>query len=111
MPNFNEPRNIDAAGAKDRVGTLGTLSGNWTTDEPYWRETLESRPYARADRGWEHYGPAYRFAYDLAPRYPGRQWDEVHDEFASQWPAKDESSTWENVKDAVRDAWDRLRGK
>ena len=94
--------------------TTGTTAGaaDWTTEDTYWRSNFASRPYARADRGYEAYQPGYRYGFESAKRYTGRKWNEVESDLRSGWDRYEHraQSTWENIKDAVRDAWDRVTG-
>jgi hypothetical protein len=85
---------------------------DWTTEEDYWRKSYASRPYVGQNRDFEYWKPAYRYGYDSASRYQGRQWDEVEGDLRTGWNSYEHrgSSTWEQIKDAVRDAWDRLVG-
>jgi hypothetical protein len=86
---------------------------DWTGEERYWREKLSSRPYARSDRDFDYYAPAYRYGTESADRYRGRQWSEVETDLERGWNQfKGQSkATWQDVKDAVRDAWDRVTGR
>ena len=83
----------------------------WADESPYWRENFRSRPYAAADRGFEHYEPAFRYGYESAGRYRGRLWSDVEPELQAGWEGYEYRgsirSTWEDVKHAVKDAWDR----
>ncbi len=90
----------------------GMSSGDWSTEDRYWRENYVSRPYAHADRGYDTYQPGYRYGFESANRYRGRQWNEVESDLRSGWDRYEHrgQSTWENIKDAVRDAWDRVTG-
>ena len=89
------------------------LTGDWTRDRDWWRSSFQNRPYATADRRFEDYEPGYRFGYESANRYRGRNWNEVEPNLRTDWEKYEHrgSSTWENVKDSVRDAWDNLTGK
>jgi hypothetical protein len=91
--------------------TTGTA--DWKTEDTYWRSNFSSRPYARADRGYEYYQPGYRYGFESATRYAARQWNEVESDLRRGWDKYEHraQSTWENIKDAVRDAWDRVRGR
>ena len=93
------------------TGTTGLI--DWTTEDAYWRQNYASRPYVRADRGYEYYQPGYRYGFESAQRYRGREWNEVESDVRRGWDRFEyrAQSTWENVKDAVRDAWDRVTGK
>jgi hypothetical protein len=100
----------------DNMGTANVTglanTGEWTTEDTYWRSNFASRPYARADRGYEAYQPGYRYGFESANRYRGRKWDEIESDLRSGWDKVEYrgQSTWENIKDAVRDAWDRVTG-
>jgi hypothetical protein len=87
--------------------------GDWTNEDLYWRSNFASRPYTRADRGYETYQPGYRYGFESAQRFRGRKWEDVEPELRTGWDRYEfrSQSTWENVKDAVRDAWNRVTGK
>ena len=69
---------------------------------------------AFAGRGspYEHWAPAYRYGYDLAtdPRYRGQDWTAIETDARRQWETRHQGA-WEEFKDAVRYAWDRIRGR
>lgn len=89
----------------------GGDAGDWNAEETYWRDNWSTRPYAQADRGFDYYRPGYRYGYESAHMYRGREWNDVEHELASGWDrfADRGERTWERTKDAVRDAWDRVR--
>lgn len=91
----------------------GKFTGNWVNDGNWWNDNFSTRPYVSADRGFEHYEPAYRFGYQSLSRYHGRRWDQVEPSLRDDWQHFEGrgESTWENVKDAVRDAWDHITTK
>ncbi len=68
--------------------------------------------YATSGRTWEQMQPAYRYGYDFGndARYQGREWTDVETHLRTGWE-KDRPGTWESVKDAVRHAWDQVRGR
>jgi hypothetical protein len=86
----------------------------WNDEDEYWRQTYASRPYG-AGSTYDEWQPAYRFGYESAERYRGRRWDEVERDLERDWDAypyrTDTRSTWQQVKDAARDAWERVTGK
>src|SRR5215211_526614 len=87
---------------------------DWKDEDAYWRTNYRDRPYASsANRDYEHYQPGYRYGYDAANRYQNRTWTDVESELSSGWNKYEHrgTSTWEQVKDAVRDAWDRVMGR
>ena len=103
---------------RDNFGTSSTAGRNaglddWTTEETYWRSNFSSRPYAKGDRGFDYYSPGYRYGFESANRFRGKQWNEVENDLRSGWDRFEHrgQSAWEHVKDAVRDAWDRVAGR
>jgi hypothetical protein len=104
-----------AKGNTSNIGLTGSvandaLRGDWNLDQAWWRENFSDRPYVSADRRFEDYEPGYRFAYQSQSRYHGKKWDDVEPHLAQDWRHYEGrgESTWEHVKDSVRDAWDRI---
>jgi hypothetical protein len=85
----------------------------WNTEDTYWRENWRARPYAQADRGFDYYQPGYRYGFESASKYRGRKWNDVESDLRSGWDKYEHrgQSTWEHMKDAVRDAWDRVMNR
>jgi hypothetical protein len=97
------------------AGSAGARAADWSSEEPYWRATYVTRPYARADRGYEYYAPAYRYGSESARRTGNRAWSDVESDLRSGWDQYEHrgpiQAKWDDVKDAVRDAWDRVTGR
>ena len=86
----------------------------WADEDEYWRTHYRERPYASTRGGdYDFYQPGYRYGYDAASRYEGREWTDVETDLSRDWDSYQHrgSSTWEDIKDAVRDAWDRVTGR
>lgn len=86
----------------------------WRDEDVYWRENYRTRPYASSGMNeYDFYQPGYRYGYESAQRYAGRQWNEVEADLKRGWNTFEHrtESTWEQIKDAVRDAWDRVMGR
>ena len=68
--------------------------------------------YASKGASLEEFTPAYRYGHTLATdsRYSTGDWATVEPEARKHWEAKNEG-TWEEFKDAVHHAWDKVRGK
>lgn len=83
------------------------------SEDAYWQSAYPERPYARADRSYAYYREAYRFGTSAALRHPGRRWHDVEPELRREWAAMPDAGahTWEQMKHAVRDAWDHVRGR
>ena len=106
------------ANRSDRDVSTGTSTGatgvsDWATEERYWRDTWRTRPYVKADQGFDFYSPGYRYGYESASRYRGRNWNDIENDLRSGWDRFEYrgQSTWENIKDAVRDAWNRVTNR
>jgi hypothetical protein len=100
---------------RDNLSTgtsTGGVSSDWSSEEKYWRSTWNTRPYVTADRGYDYYRPGYQYGFESANRYRGRDWNDIENDLRSGWDRFEHRghSTWENVKDAVRDAWHRDTG-
>lgn len=94
------------ADVNDRMG--------WEQEDEYWRTNYRTRPYASgSSTEYDVYRPGFRYGYESASRYRDRSWNDVESELSSDWSKYEHrgASTWEQVKDAVRDAWDRVTGK
>ena len=116
--NKNVFDNMPGGNPGINMGTTGSMHDmNWgtdgwgQTDQDHWRQRFSGRPYVQADRGYEHYEPAYRYGTQAARVHAGREWNDVEGDLERGWDkARGASkSTWAEMKDAVRDAWDRVR--
>jgi hypothetical protein len=86
----------------------------WDDDDNYWRTNYQKRPYASSSSfDYDYYRPGYRYGFDAANRYEGREWKDVESDLSRAWDKYEHKghSTWEQMKDAVRDAWDRVTGR
>jgi hypothetical protein len=85
---------------------------DWKTEDAYWRENYKRRPYAESAHDYDYYSPAYRFGYDATDRYAGKQWEDVENDLSRDWDRYEYrgQSTWQQMKNAVKDAWDRIVG-
>jgi uncharacterized protein (TIGR02271 family) len=68
--------------------------------------------YGSTGYGYDYYTPAYQYGYNLAtdPRYGSYQWSDMESNAREHWESSNQG-TWENIKDAVRHAWDTVRGR
>jgi hypothetical protein len=66
--------------------------------------------YAAQGYTYDQLAAAYQYGYALGTdeRYGRREWGAIETEARSYWE-KDNRGTWEEFKDAVRYAWDRVR--
>jgi hypothetical protein len=88
------------------------MADSWKDEDEYWRANYSMRPYARGS-SYDTLGGGYRYGYEAADRYSGRDWDEIEPDLERDWDRYEYrgQSTWQQVKDAVRDAWDRVTGR
>jgi uncharacterized protein (TIGR02271 family) len=82
--------------------------------ETYETDFRQHYTTAAGGRGqaYEHWAPGYRYGYELAsdPRYVGRDWTALEPEARRGWEAQ-QKGTWEEFKDTVRYAWEKVRGR
>lgn len=99
--------NRDEPGS-DRTTQAGAT--DWQADRDYWFGNYASRPYVSADRAFDFYEPGYRYGYEEAKRLAGRTWHDAQNDLEQGWNEfrYRGRARWEDVKDAVRDAWDRV---
>ncbi len=85
------------------------LERNFYTFEPVYREHFE-RTYAGQGRPYAGYEPAYYYGYDLVARrgYYDREWLDIEPEARSEWE-RQVTGGWEDVRSAVRHAWEEAR--
>jgi curved DNA-binding protein CbpA len=85
----------------------------WEDEDKYWRTNYRERPYASsAGNDYNFYQPGYRYGYESAHQFKGKEWDDVESDLSKNWSTYQHrgDSTWEQIKDAVRDAWNRVTG-
>lgn len=85
----------------------------WEKEDEYWRGAFRARPYCATESTYDDWQPAYRYGYECAVRYEGRSWDDaLEEELRTGWDRYGERTNpawgWQRVRDAVRDAWNRL---
>lgn len=116
MADFSKDSPADMAADHPGInmGTTGSMHEiDWDTEDAYWQSAYPARPYARADRSFAHYRPAYRYGAAAAVHYHDREWADVEEELRRDWENYPDSSKspWDEAKAAVRDAWDHVRGR
>jgi hypothetical protein len=67
---------------------------------------------AHSGQPYEHWAPAYQYGYSLASdsRYHNRDWSTIETDARRDWEQQ-HRGTWEQMKDAIRYAWDKARGR
>jgi hypothetical protein len=71
--------------------------------------------YASEGGKYEEYAPAYSYGSSLKSndKYRGRSWDDAESDIRTDWETRNggvsgTASTWERMKAAVREGWDRM---
>ncbi len=86
----------------------------WETEDNYWHENFTSRPYAMGPDYYERFRPAYRYGFESAQHHVGRRWEDAEPDLQVGWERYEHrgsnGSAWDDIKAAVRDAWDRVVG-
>jgi len=86
----------------------------WETEDNYWTENFTSRPYALGPDYYDRFRPAYRYGFESAQSHMGRPWEDAETDLQAGWEQYqhrgENGSTWDDIKAAVRDAWDRVVG-
>lgn len=102
--------------ALDRVSPITdpTWRAAWETEDNYWHENFTSRPYALGPDYYDRFRPGYRYGFESAQHHMGRSWEDAETDLRRGWESYEHRgeapSAWEDIKDAVRDAWDRVVG-
>lgn len=91
---------------------------NPTEEEAYWRSEVQSTPYyantltVYDDLDYDQdYAEAYRLGYMERANYsPETRFEDVEGELHRKWELSEKKSrlNWNEAKDAVRDAWNRI---
>lgn len=82
-----------------------------TVHDAYWEKNYRTRPYASQEVEYKEYRPAYRYGWESASRWNGKSFDDAAPELERDWEkarGNDSKLTWNNAKEAVKDAWDRV---
>jgi hypothetical protein len=82
----------------------------WEQAEAFWREHHAKQPYA--NRSYDDYAAAYRYAWDTATKHAGKKFEEIEDEIALGYEKAQAGNAlpWDTARPAVKAEWDRLGG-
>jgi hypothetical protein len=78
-------------------------------EEAYWRENFRKRAYYVRGRTFDDFQCAFRYGWENATRneFRGRSFEQVERWLERGWTGK--LITWKESREAVRDAWNRVR--
>ena len=73
---------------------------------------LEAAPYP-GDEHYDEYAPAYLYGLDMATheQHGGKEWEEAEADLRREWERRHPLSAWSKIREAVRHARERMRGK
>ena len=82
---------------------------DWSRYDAQFHQDFLTR-YGRSGFAYDYYQPAYRYGYDLRmdPRYRDYDWSQVEPEARMEYERRGFQGAWEDVKDAVRHAWENV---
>ncbi len=96
-------------GARTTGQSMSTGARGFETFDQDFRNNYNTR-FAKSGYSYDQFTPVYRYGYTLAndPRYSQREWSDIEPDVRRHWEERNQG-TWENVKDAIRYAWDKAR--
>ena len=85
---------------------------DWKAETDYWRDNYKTRSYAQSGRQYDYYEPAFRYGFESAEHHRGRTWNDIEADLERGWENYKLRGklAWHEIKDAVRDSWDRATG-
>jgi hypothetical protein len=84
-----------------------TAASDWASYRDEFRSEFD-RDYAATGYRFEDYEPSYRWGYENAGNYAGRDWTTAEADVRRDWERANPGSDWERFKNAVRRGWDRF---
>lgn len=85
---------------------------NPAVEKDYWHVNYMTRPYYVEGKSFGDYEAAYRYGWESAAKAPETSFEEAEKaRLAAGWPAArgDSAFAWDEIRDAVRDAWYHAR--
>lgn len=68
------------------------------------------RELSGAGMSYDQYNPAFRYGYQLAEHYPGRNWSDVEAEAHRMWEERN-PGTWDRFHSIIRHSYERVNAK
>jgi uncharacterized protein (TIGR02271 family) len=87
-------------------------SSDFNTYDTDFRSDFQTR-YGRTGHTYDVYMPAYQYGYTVAsdPTYSSHDWSTFESNARTRWEREHPDTLWDDVKDAVQYAWDKVRGR
>ncbi|NJM05320.1 YsnF/AvaK domain-containing protein [Candidatus Gracilibacteria bacterium] len=101
---------VEQTGAQTTGRTTSAVAG-WDTYDADFRNYYTSN-YANSGYTYEQYRPVLQYGYDIANNdsYRGKDWSAIEVDARQRWEERN-PGTWEQFKDSVQYAWQRVRGR
>lgn len=108
-PNAELVRPEDTRAAQLDATDYAYAEDDYQRHVPSFREHYDTH-YKASNYQFDFYDPAYRYGYGLAydERYRGQPWTNLEPIARDRWLSRDNDSTWEDIKDAVRRGWEEV---
>jgi uncharacterized protein (TIGR02271 family) len=91
---------VENMGQQSNMSSFDTYNKDF---QSHWKTNFGNRDYT-----YEQYTPAYRYGYNLANDKSYSDWNKSESQIRQNWEQKN-PGTWEDFKDAIRHAWDKVR--
>ena len=91
------------------VGPHGVSSSGTPTyySDEWFRDNYSTLDGLQADRGYEHYQPAFRHGWESASQHRGRGWSDAESDVEREWRSRNADRDWGEHRSAVRHAFER----
>ncbi len=92
-------------------GQVAAAAGRAPAAQSYWRNRYSSEPYYEPGRSFEDYAPAYELGASVrALATVDQEFDALEPDMQRAWESRGAASnlTWEEVRAAMRAAWNRV---
>ena len=101
---------VAAGVASVLVGKVPAPKVDPANEELYWREHFGSEPYYDPNFSFEDYLPAWRVGWEGRARHVARKFEDVEKDLETEfhWNRGQSRLLWEQARDAVRAAWNRV---
>ena len=57
----------------------------WQDEDTYWQSNYKTRPYSSNSANYDQWRGGYRYGYEAANRYSGKNWNDVEPELSRNW--------------------------
>jgi hypothetical protein len=90
-------------------GKAAAESVNPTIEDTWWRDTHETRPWARG-APYAAYRTAYQYGWQARLMHGDTEWKDIEPALAAGWlqTRGDSKLEWSDARHAAKEAWDRL---